>query len=84
MKEKVSALVVLHELADRDEKEAVFAFPLTNFKRAQTGKDGWGEITIAVSNHVIANIDRMVGSLYMADREKYAEIEIELQKGGAK
>ena len=82
MREKVSALDVLARLADLDMKDAVFAFPLdTNIKYARTGKDGWGEITIAVSNHVVANIEKFAGSLYIADKEAYKQIEEEL-KGG--
>lgn len=79
---KISALAVLKKFADLDKQNEVFAFPLdTNLKYARTGKDGWGEITIAVSNHVVANIDKFVGSLYMADAEAYKQVEKEL-KGG--
>ena len=75
---KISAFDVLSEMGDRDLD--VMAFPLnTNFKYAHTGRDGWGEITIAVSNHVIANVDKYVGSLYLADRKQYGEVESELE-----
>ena len=80
MKRKVSALLVLNEMGTRNED--VQAFPLsTNLKRAQTGKDGWGEITIAVSNHVITNINKYVGALYMANLEQYSRCEQELKRG---
>ena len=82
MSRKISALPVLKKLADLDKQNEVFAFPIdTNLKYARTGKDGWGEITIAVSNNVVANIDKFVGSLYIADKEAYKQIEEEL-KGG--
>jgi DnaJ-class molecular chaperone len=78
MIKKVSALLVLHAMAEQNDD--VLAFPLnTNFKYARTGKDGWGEITIAVSNHVIANMDSYVGSLYMANQAQYATLEQALQ-----
>ncbi len=80
MSEKPSAFDVLSKLANHGKKDSVFAFPLsTNFKCARTGKDGWGEITIAVSNHVVANIDHFVGSLYLADEDEYSRIEEELK-----
>ena len=75
---KISAFDVLSVMADRNLD--VMAFPLnTNFKYAHTGRDGWGEITVAVPNHVIANIDNYVGSLYLANRKQYREVEIELE-----
>ncbi len=80
MGKKISALLVLNEMANTDAD--VLAFPLdTNFKYARTGKNGWGEITIAVSNHVIANIDSYVGSLYLANKDQYSKCELAL-KGG--
>lgn len=76
---KISAFAVLSEMADRN-LSGVMAFPLnTNLKYAHTGRDGWGEITVAVPNHVIANINKYVGSLYFADRGQYGEIESELE-----
>ena len=82
MSRKISALAVLAKLADLDKQNEVFAFPLhTNLKYARIGKDGWGEITIAVSNHVVTNIDKFVGSLYMADAEAYKQVEKELEGG---
>lgn len=78
---KISALLVLHEMGKKNDD--VLAFPLnTNFKYARTGTDGWGEITIAVANHVIANIDHYVGALYMADKEQYSRREQEIEVGG--
>jgi len=84
MNKKPSALSVLAKMADLDLKEFVFAFPLnTNFKYARTGREGWGEVTIAVTNHIIANIDKFSGSLYMADKDAYADIEKTLEQEGA-
>lgn len=78
MSKKVSALLVLHAMAEQNDD--VLAFPLnTNFKYARTGKDGWGEITIAVTNHIIANMDSYVGSLYLANRNQYTTREQTLQ-----
>ena len=84
MNKKPSALSVLAKMADLDLKEFVFAFPLnTNFKYARTGREGWGEVTIAVTNHIIANIDKFSGSLYMADKDAYADIEKNVRKAVA-
>ena len=78
MNDKPSSLLVLDEM--RTKNMDVLAFPLsTNFKYARTGKGGWGEITIAVSNHVIANIDAYVGSLFLANQEQYTDCEKALQ-----
>lgn len=75
---KISAFDVLSVMADRNLD--VMALPLsTNFKRANTGRDGWGEITVAVPNRVIANLDNYIGSLYLANRKQYGEVESELE-----
>lgn len=67
----VSDLIAISNMAD-DNNQNVFAFPVsTNFKYARTGKDGWGEITIAIPNHMVSNIDKYVMSLYAADREEF-------------
>lgn len=50
------------------------AFPLgTNFKRAQIGKNGWGEMTIAVDNRTILNYTNgeVVGALYITSKEEW-------------
>ncbi len=48
---------------------------MENIKSIQTGKDGWGSITIAVPNGVIVNLasneNYYVGGLLIAKREEY-------------
>jgi len=78
MGKKVSALFILDKMATMENE--VYAFPLSdNFKYARTGKGGWGELHIAVPNHIITNLDKYVGSLYLANRDQYLMCENELQ-----
>ena len=68
----MSDLIILDRLAT--ENKDVLCFPIdTNFKRANIGKNGWGEITIAVSNDFIANINNYVGALYLANKDQFRE-----------
>ncbi len=79
MAKKVSALLALQDMADKNKD--VLSLPIdTNFKYARTGKDGWGEIHVAIPNHVIANIDKYVGALYLANKDQYAETEKDLEQ----
>ena len=77
-KKKVSAFAVMHAMAER--KMNIHSFPANNIKRMQTGKNGWGEITIAVSNDMITPIatGKSLVSLYIADAEEYGRVGEEL------
>ena len=49
--------------------------PLSNIKSAQSGKDGWGSVTIAIPNDVILNLlvdqNYYVGGFLIAKREEF-------------
>lgn len=50
------------------------AFPLTtNLKSGNTGKDGWGELKIAVDNATVINFtnNKVIGVLYVIGREEW-------------
>lgn len=53
-------------------------FPLKdNFKGAKTGKNGFGELTIAVNNSTIFEIfsgKKFVGGLYLMDEKQFFDI----------
>lgn len=68
----ISDLIALNNMADDNKK--IFAFPISsNFKYARTGKSGWGEITIAIPNNMVANIDQYVMALYAADKDEFKQ-----------
>ena len=52
--------------------------PLSNIISAQSGKDGWGKLTIAIPNvmipHFILQDDFYVGGLILAEREEFNNI----------
>ena len=73
MTKTINALLVLDKLAELNKD--VYAFPLsTNLKSAKMGKDNWGEITVAVPNQLIYNINNYVGSLYLANAKEYEDM----------
>jgi hypothetical protein len=46
----------------------------TNLKSAKTGKDGWGEVSIAVDNYRIMDIattNKYIGVLYLISKEEW-------------
>jgi hypothetical protein len=69
---KNNDLIALDKMA-RDNKKIFLLSISTNLKRANTGKDGWGEVVLAIPNETIMNLDNYVGGLYLADKEEFAE-----------
>lgn len=69
---KNSDLSALDKMA-RDNKKIYLISISTNFKRATTGKNGWGEVVLAVPNETIMSLDSYVGGLYLADQYEFAE-----------
>ena len=74
----MSDLLKLNNIAKRNGD--IRMFPLDNIKSAQTGKNGWGQITIAINNESVIDIltDKGVGALYLVgkeDWEKESEVE---------
>lgn len=68
------------EKMSQDNNQELKVSPLSNVKRACSGKDGWGEMTVAMPNDVITNFlinpDYYIGGLVICKRnefEKYKE-----------
>jgi len=51
--------------------------PSDNFKRANTGKNGFGEVVMAVDNQTILNIDKYIFGLYFINREEFNKLKAE-------
>jgi hypothetical protein len=67
-----SDLITLDKMSIDNKK--VFALPVSsNFKRANMGKNGWGEIVLAIPNETIMNLDNYIGALYLADKKEFDE-----------
>jgi len=50
------------------------AFPLSsNLKAAQTGKQGWGDVTIAVNNGTVQDLatDKVIGILFIVSKDEW-------------
>jgi hypothetical protein len=48
--------------------------PAGNFKRAQTGKNGFGEITLAVDNNTIINLDDYYIGLFFMNKKQFDKL----------
>ena len=69
------------EKMSKDNNQELKVSPLSNVKRACSGKNGWGEMTVAMPNDVITNFlinpDYYIGGLVICKRdefEKYKEM----------
>ena len=65
-----SDLIVMQEMAERSMD--ICAFP--NVKRAQTGKNGWGELICAVPNPMILNMNSYLICLYMVNAKQFKQL----------
>lgn len=65
----------IFEKMSNDNNKDLKVSPLSNVKRACGGKNGWGEITIAMPNEIITNLlinpDYYVGGLIIASRSEF-------------
>lgn len=71
---KIDTLEVMSRMSKKNNKELKLA-PLSNIKSMQSGKDGWGEVRIAIPNELIAeysiNPDMYLGGLLLCKRSEY-------------
>lgn len=69
----MSDFIKLKNIADRNGD--IVSFNLSsNLKSAKTGKDGWGEVVIAVDNKTITEMavrDKYIGVLYLVSKEDW-------------
>ena len=64
-------------------KADIKMFPPSNFKRCGTGKEGYGEVTIAVDNSTIQKLNtgvNIVFALYAVNHDEYKQIKKELEE----
>lgn len=50
------------------------AFPLnSNLKAAQIGKQGWGDVTVAVNNPTVQDLatDKVIGILFIVSKDEW-------------
>ena len=80
---KVDPFDVLKEMTNKNMD--IKAFPLSsNLTQVQTGKDGWGRVTIAVDNQTCAQIvvgGSLVMTLLIADGKQFEEVKKRLSDG---
>lgn len=71
---KIGTLGIFERMSQKN-NNALKLSPLSNVKSAQSGKDGWGEISIAVPNEIIINFlskeDYYVGGLLICERSEF-------------
>ena len=67
-------LIKLDNIQRRNGNIKAFILP-NNFMGANTGKDGWGMLTVAVDNATVADFfsDSVIGVLYVVSREEWAK-----------
>ena len=71
---KIDTLEVMSRMSKKNNKDLKLA-PLSNVKSMQSGKDGWGEVRIAIPNDLIVdysiNPDSYIGGLLLCKRAEY-------------
>lgn len=71
---KIGTLGVFERMSQKNNK-ALKVSPLSNIRSAQSGKNGWGEIRIALPNELIANLlinpEYYIGGLIICDKSEY-------------
>jgi hypothetical protein len=77
-KRKVSNFDILKVLSQSTTEGDLVMYPPSNIKRARTGKDGWGEVTMAVANaDILSREHRFV--LYAFNMERFEEVKKEME-----
>jgi hypothetical protein len=54
-----------------DENKDIRMVNSKNVKRTQTGKDGWGEVVIAIPNEVIFDMNNYIFGLYIINKDQF-------------
>lgn len=71
---KIGTLGVFERMSQKNNK-ALKVSPLSNIRSAQSGKNGWGEIRIALPNELLANLlinpEYYIGGLIICDKSEY-------------
>ena len=79
---KVNNFDVLKELSKRNKKIKAFFFN-DNLKRVNAGKNGWGDVTVAVDTQTATEImvesTGMVGMVLVYDINEFRELAAELE-----
>lgn len=73
-----NAFDVLKTMSEKSKD--IRSFPLGNITHAQTGKDGFGRVTIAADNATILSLlsNTLVGMFIVADKAEFRATEAEL------
>lgn len=70
----IGILGIMERMSHKNNKDLKVA-PLSNIKSAHSGKEGWGSVTIAVPNEIVAglltNPDSYVGGLLICSKEEF-------------
>lgn len=71
---KIGTLGIFERMSQKNNK-ALKVSPLSNVKFAQSSKEGWGEIRIALPNEMITNFlinpEYYVGGLLICEKSEY-------------
>jgi hypothetical protein len=70
----IGTLGVMERMSQKDNKDLKFS-PLSNIISAHSGKDGWGNVAIAMPNEIITglltNPDGYIGGLLICSKEEF-------------
>ncbi len=70
----MGTLGVFERMSNDNNKELKVS-PISNVKRASTGKNGWGEMVIAMPNDIITSFlvdsDKYIGGLLICRKEEF-------------
>lgn len=78
----MDTLETLSKMSKENNKELKLS-PLSNIISAQSGKEGWGSVTIAIPNDIVAQMsidaNYYVGGLVLAKGEEFEKYKTERQ-----
>ena len=70
----MGTLGIMEKMSLDNNKELKLS-PLSNIKRAQSGKDGWGEVTIAIPNEIVIGLledpEKYIGGLIICNKAEF-------------
>lgn len=70
----IGTLGVMERMSQKDNKDLKFS-PLSNIISAHSGKDGWGNVAIAMPNEIVTglltNPDGYIGGLLICSKEEF-------------
>lgn len=70
----IGTLGIMERMSQKNNKDLKVS-PLSNIISSRTGKDGWGNVTIAIPNEIVVGLltkpDSYIGGLLICNKEEF-------------